>query len=145
MLAGAGIYEAHQASQLREQNQALQQQQAPLTEQVRQLNKAFTEATNQVAALREDNERLNRNTGELLRLRNAVGRLKSDIRDSAQVLHDPRVQQELASKARASKLEELLGQMPQQQIHELSLLDQRAYLDVARDADLETEEVCVRR
>ncbi len=139
ILAGAGIYETRQASNARAEAQRLRRQQAPLAEQLRQMSEAFTEATNQVASLRADNERLNRNTGELLRLRNAVGRLKSDVKDSTALLKDPLVQQELASKARVSRLEELLAQMPQQRIPELSLLDSRTYLDVARDADLETD------
>jgi len=51
VLAGAGIYEVHQASQLRDQVQALQQQQAPLTEQVRQLQRERDDATKRLANL----------------------------------------------------------------------------------------------
>ncbi len=69
VLAGVGIYEVRQASQLREQVQTLQQQQAPLAEQVHQLQNERDEATSRFAALRDENERLNRNTPELLRLR----------------------------------------------------------------------------
>jgi hypothetical protein len=81
VLAGAGIYEARQASQLREQVQTLQQQQAPLVDQVAQLNQALIEATNRLAALRDDNERLNRNTGELLRLRGEIAGLQQAQRN----------------------------------------------------------------
>jgi RNA polymerase sigma factor (sigma-70 family) len=59
VLAGAGIYEARQASQLRDQVQTLQQQRAPLAEQIEQLSQALADATNRLAALRDDNERLN--------------------------------------------------------------------------------------
>ena len=76
VLAGAGIYEARQASQLRDQVQMLQQQQAPLAEQIAQLNQSLIDATNRLAALRDDNERLNRNTSELLKLRGEVGVLR---------------------------------------------------------------------
>ncbi len=48
-LLGAGIYEAHQAAQLRKQNQSLQQQQAG---KLQLLLNARDEATNQLAALR---------------------------------------------------------------------------------------------
>ena len=41
---GMGIYEARQASQLREQNQALQQQQIPLNEQIQQLQRERDDA-----------------------------------------------------------------------------------------------------
>ncbi len=75
---GTGIYEARQASRLREQNQTLQQQQTPLAEENRQLNQAFSETTNQVAVLREDNERLSRNTAELASLRGELVRLKQE-------------------------------------------------------------------
>ncbi len=44
VLAGTGIYQARQNSKLHEQNQALQQQQAPLTAQIQQLQTNLTEA-----------------------------------------------------------------------------------------------------
>ena len=73
---GTGIYEARQASIVRTQIQALQQQQAPVAEQIEQLTRARDEATRETASLREENERLNRNTGELLRLRGEVNLLR---------------------------------------------------------------------
>ncbi len=85
VLAGAGIYEAQQASQLRRQVLALEQQQSPVAEQARQLSEALGEATNQVAALRADNERLNRNTGELLRLRGMAGVARRAIDETEQL------------------------------------------------------------
>jgi len=80
---GTGIYEAHQASRLRVENQTLRQQQAPLTEQTQQLQRERDATTRQLAALRDDNERLNRNTPELLRLRAEVTRLRSLQKESA--------------------------------------------------------------
>jgi len=44
--AGTGIYEAHQASQLRDQVQTLQQQQGPLAEQIQQLQKQLESIEN---------------------------------------------------------------------------------------------------
>lgn len=78
-----GIYQARQASRLRDENQTLRQQQAPLTEQIQQLQHERDAATRQLAALREDNERLNRNTPELLKLRAEVTRLRSLQSESA--------------------------------------------------------------
>ena len=89
VVAGAGIYEARQASQLSEQNQMLQQKQAPLTEQLKKLQKEHDDATNQLAALRDDNERLNRNTDEMLRLRGEVGLLKRELSDAARTMVRP--------------------------------------------------------
>ncbi|MCX6924677.1 MAG: sigma-70 family RNA polymerase sigma factor [Verrucomicrobia bacterium] len=73
---GTGIYEARQAVNARAEVQTLQQQQAPFNEQIQQLTKDRDEATRQLAALREDNELLNRNTRDLLGLRAEVTRLR---------------------------------------------------------------------
>jgi len=85
ILAGAGIYEARQAAQLHNQVQTLQQQQAPLGEQIQILSRAFEDATNQLAALRQDNERLNRNSADLLRLRSEVGALHQQTNELAKL------------------------------------------------------------
>ena len=73
---GTGIYEARHVSTLRTQVQTLQHQHSPLIEQVQQLKQSLDGATSQVAGLQNDNQRLNRNTAELLRLRAEVGRLR---------------------------------------------------------------------
>jgi RNA polymerase sigma factor (sigma-70 family) len=82
-VAGVGIYEAHQASTLREQNRILQQQQAPLADQLRQLQSECEDATNRLASLLAENEQLksNPNQTELLRLRGEVGVLRSQIEE----------------------------------------------------------------
>ncbi len=77
-LAGVGIYEARQTSHFREQAQTLRQQQAPMANQLAGLSQALMDATNQMATLREGNERLNRNTADLLRLRGEVGMLRKE-------------------------------------------------------------------
>jgi len=76
---GVGIYEARQVSVLHSQNQLLQQQQAPLVEQIEQLTKDRDEVTRQLAALRGENERLNRNTTELAKLRGEVTLLRRNL------------------------------------------------------------------
>lgn len=85
VLAGAGIYEARQAAQLRQQNQTLQQQQAPLAEQIQQLQTNFADATNRLAGLLAENSRLksNPNQNELLRLRGETTRLRADSKELA--------------------------------------------------------------
>ena len=65
----------HQAQvKLREQNETLQQQQAPLAEQIRQLQKQFADATNRAGNLLAENTQLksNSNHNELLKLRGQV-------------------------------------------------------------------------
>jgi RNA polymerase sigma factor (sigma-70 family) len=83
VLAGVGIYEANQASQLHNQFQTLQRQQAPLFDQIQQLEREREEFTGQLAALRESNEQLNRNTIELLKLRGQVGLLRKQASETA--------------------------------------------------------------
>jgi RNA polymerase sigma factor (sigma-70 family) len=78
VLAGTGVYEARQAAQLRDQVQTLQQQRELLMEQIQQSQRDRDSATNQLGALREENERLNRTTSELLTLRGQVGSLRKE-------------------------------------------------------------------
>ncbi|MDD5140064.1 MAG: sigma-70 family RNA polymerase sigma factor [Verrucomicrobiales bacterium] len=79
VLAGAGIYEARQAAQLRELNQTLQQQQAPLAEQIQQLQREHDDATNRLTSLLAENNQLksNPNQTELWKLRGEVTRLRN--------------------------------------------------------------------
>jgi tetratricopeptide (TPR) repeat protein len=79
VLAGAGIYEARQASHLRDQVQTLEQQQAAAAERIQQLNQDYSDATSRLVALRADNERLNRNPAELLRLRGEIGVVRTQM------------------------------------------------------------------
>ncbi len=79
ILAGAGIYEARQASTLRNQVQTLQQQEAPLTGQIRELQRERDDATNRLAGLLAENVRLKSGHEkiELLKLRGEAARLHS--------------------------------------------------------------------
>jgi RNA polymerase sigma factor (sigma-70 family) len=70
--AGAGVFEARQVAQLREQNQTLQQQQAPLAEQVRQLQGERDQSASQLASLAEKVGKMDQNNLELLKLRGEV-------------------------------------------------------------------------
>jgi len=82
VLAGVGIYEARQASRLRDQVQTLLQQQTPLLEQAQKLQSEREDSARQLAMLREDNERFNRNTDELLKLRGRVNMLERELADA---------------------------------------------------------------
>jgi hypothetical protein len=82
---GTGIYEARQASTFRNEVESLKQRQAPLAAQVEQLARERDDATRQVAALRDDNERLTHDTTELLKLRSEISRLRSDSQTLAQL------------------------------------------------------------
>ena len=86
-LAGGGIYEARQAAQLRQQNQALQERQAPLAAQLRQLQHERDEATQPAGRLLAENARLksNPNQTELLKLRGQAGQAHTAVQELAKM------------------------------------------------------------
>ena len=73
-----GIYQARQASHWRRQVQTLRQQQA---EQIQELTHERDIGARQLAGLRDENERLNQNAAELIRLRGEVGMLRRQQRE----------------------------------------------------------------
>ncbi len=83
---GTGIFEAHQASQLRDRELTLQQQQAPLADQMRQLQRERDYATNQLAGLLAENAQLKSHSSEieLLKLRGEVGALRNELETKSQ-------------------------------------------------------------
>ena len=78
VVTGAGIYEARQAAQLREQNQTLRQQQVPLAGQVQELRDEKNNAANRLAALADELEKAKGDSSELLKLRAEVTRLRKE-------------------------------------------------------------------
>ena len=138
VLAGAGIYEAHQTSQLRDQVQMLQQQQAPLAGQIQQLQRERDDATNRLAGLIAENARLKSNPDhpELLKLRGEVTLLKAA---EAQKENDPT---DAAAKSwlnRVKQLKQYVEQHPNEKIPEFQFMTDREWLAVA-DAGLDTED-----
>jgi RNA polymerase sigma factor (sigma-70 family) len=83
-LAGAGIYEAHKASQLSRQVQALQQQQAPLEAQIQQALKERDNASNQLASVQKSADAGRRPPTEMLKLRGEVGALRQEQKMAAE-------------------------------------------------------------
>lgn len=81
---GMGVHQAWRASLLRNQVQLLQQQEAARAEQSQQLLREREEAVNQLAGLRQENERLGRNATEVLKLRAEVAQLKRSSPNFAQ-------------------------------------------------------------
>ncbi len=82
---GAGIYQARQASRLREENQALQQQQTQFAAELQQLQRQRDEATNRLAGLVEENAgfRSDSKQTEVLKLRGQVGSLRQELSSAA--------------------------------------------------------------
>ena len=85
ILAGTGIYEARQASQLREQAQTLQQERTPLTEQLMQLKSENERLSNQVARSKDSQALSKEQLSELLKLRGKVGVAQADARELAKL------------------------------------------------------------
>ena len=147
VVAGTGFFEAHQVSQLREQNQILQQQQTPLSEQIRQWQQELNEATNQLVALQTENEQLksNPNATELLKLRGEVTQLQSESRQNAQEkIKNENDSDELAAQAwveRVKLLKHRFGQWTGKPTPELQLLSEQDWLNEAANHDLTNDDV----
>jgi hypothetical protein len=135
VLAGAGIYEAHQVARLREQNQALRQQQSPLAEQMQQLQRERDDAAARLAELlaKTESSASDSNKLELLKLRGEIAELKNTA-------DDPTEKAMKAAAAKVKLLKQLLAQRPDKSIPELRFLTEKKWADVAWDADLSTED-----
>lgn len=120
-LTGAGIYAAHQASQLR----ALRQQQARFTEQIHQLDQERTDAASRLASLENANN-ANGDNSELLKLRAEVAGLREQLK-------------RLPS-ARVALLKQKFEAMPDKKIAEFQFLTDKDWLKVAWDADLDSDD-----
>ncbi len=127
---GTGIFEAHQASQLRNQVQTLQDQQAPLAEQIQQLQRERDDATNRLAGLLAENEQLKskQSTTELLKLRNEVTRFKTG---EAQQKNDPTDTAAKALVDKENQLKQYVEQHPNETIPEFQFLTDRNWLNIA--------------
>jgi RNA polymerase sigma factor (sigma-70 family) len=83
--ATTGIYEARQASRLRDQVQTLQQRQEPLTAQIQQLQRERDEAANRLTMLAGEMAEAKNTSTELLKLRGQVTRLEQDSKELARL------------------------------------------------------------
>jgi RNA polymerase sigma factor (sigma-70 family) len=136
VLAGAGIYEARQAAQLRNQVQTLQQQQAPIVGQAEALQRERNEMANRLSALADALEKSKGNSSELLRLRGEVARLRTDSRELAEMkaaeASDPAASELKSWLARVKQLKHEAENNPRAQIPEFSLLTEQDWLNAAK-------------
>ncbi len=128
VVAGAGLYEARQAAQLRGQNVELQQQKATDAALVQQLQSERDDATNRLASLLAENQprKLSPDRTELVTLRGEVGRLREQLKG--------------LPSSRAALLKQKLEEMPDKKIPELKFLTEQNWIDAAWNADLETDD-----
>ncbi|HTB86254.1 MAG TPA: sigma-70 family RNA polymerase sigma factor [Candidatus Sulfotelmatobacter sp.] len=133
VLAGAGIYEAKQAVQLGSQVQTLRQQQAPLKEQIQQLQREHDDATNRLAAMEAENARLRSRQDqiELLKLRGKVTQLENAD-------NDPAKETAKLWAERVAQLKQHLATNSEAGIPELQYLTDQDWLDATR-GKLDTE------
>jgi RNA polymerase sigma factor (sigma-70 family) len=82
---GAGVFEAHQAAQLREQNQALQQDQTVLAAQMAQVQDENSRLSNLVVQAKEGSALSREEMSELLRLRGQAAQARSDRQELAKL------------------------------------------------------------
>ena len=153
--AGAGIFETRQVAQLREQNQTLQQSQAPVAEQIQQLQRERDKQASQLASLREDNEQLNRNTAELLKLRGEIARLRDGVKHLdetkktlAKLIQTSDDRMEMIAHywaIQAKDLKSRVSKMPDKSIPELNLLSEAEWLSAAQNYDSMDDDEAFRR
>ncbi len=131
IVAGAGIQQAYQASQLRSQIQALQQQRTSMGEQTQRLQRERDDAANRPVA-----ETVGKgDEAELLKLRAEVGALRQAAREQSPI--DP-VARDWTT--RIASLKQKLDQMPEKRIPEMVLLTEKDWAGSARDANVDTDE-----
>lgn len=87
VLASAGIYEAKQSHDARAEVRTLQQQQAPLADQIQELQNNFADATNRLAAMADEVSSMTSNNMELLRLRGEVSLLRKKKQCPVKIKH----------------------------------------------------------
>lgn len=85
VLAGAGIYEARQNFQLHKQNQALQQQQAPLADQLTQLRAENNHLSNLIAQTKDEKSLSQAQINELMKLRSQSGQARTALKELAKL------------------------------------------------------------
>jgi len=137
---GTGIYQAHQAAHLRADLSALGQTRGPLAGQFAQLSEETNQARAQVAALREENQRLRMEAQDVPRLRGELARLRAEARAIAQSKAANEIAQTVAKSwlDRVNLLKRRLEQMPEARIPELQLVTDQDWLNAAK-SELKTE------
>ena len=132
---GTGIYEARQATNLREQNISFKQQQASFAERIQQMERERDDATNRLASLTDEVAKMKSNNAELLRLRGEVARLRQDARPA----NDPILVAAQSWLSRVTQLKKRLEQMPEERIPELKLLEEKDWLAAVQDSRLNSD------
>lgn len=146
VIVGGGLYEAQQGSKVRRQNVKLQEQQAVLAAKITQLSTERDELFSQLAVVRQENDKLNRNANELFKARNELTQLRRDLRtanDRNAGVSAPATQAALDWAARVTTLRDIFDQRPDEKIPQLQTLSDEDWLSVAKqkfDSEIEVQE-----
>lgn len=128
---GTGVYQAHQASRLRSDNELIRQQQVALAHQIEQLTNDRDQALRRAAALGAQRNPHSEETAELLRLRGEVGRLRQENRSLARAGTNDANEGEMESlMSRVNQFKARLKELPEHQIPELELITQADWVKV---------------
>jgi RNA polymerase sigma factor (sigma-70 family) len=130
---GTGVYEAYQSSILRHQVRALQQQAAPLMEQIAQLQRERDEAKSRLTALSDEIATLNTNAVELVKLRRQVTELRSANAASDRAGADTLQSAAKSWADRVTQLKQRLEQTQGAAIPEFKYLTEANWLNAAKD------------
>jgi hypothetical protein len=132
---GTAIYQAHQNSQLHDRVITLTRQQASVAEQIQQLTRERDEAKSRLTTRDDAVANAKGNSTEVLKLRGEVARLRGEANQA----NDPFVQSALQWRAKMEKLQRLFEERPGQRIPEMQFLTEEQWLDLGKDADMDTE------
>jgi RNA polymerase sigma factor (sigma-70 family) len=145
---GTGVYQARRAALFQDQASALQQQRDVLAEENRQLREEKSSATKGQAAASQRIDGAPEPSGELLRLRGEVARLRESARELAN-LRAAATATGSASEmdatlktwsARAAQLKQRLEEAPEKKIPELQLITEKEWFDAIKNGKpLETD------
>ena len=142
----AGIYETHRALRLQARAFELEQQQAPLADELLQLLHAQQQATGRLQQAQQELEQLRRAAAELPKLRGQLALLQLDSielaksRTAGNGTNSDTGEITAASwLARADQLRQAFQRFPERSIPEVQLLTQQDWLDAAKDK-LESDE-----
>ena len=139
LLAGVSIYKAHQVSVLQAQIQTLKTRETPIPEESKLPTGGGIQIGRDLASLREENERLTRNSAELLKLRGEVGALRKLAQEKSQAEADPVQSAAKAWLAKVNTLRNWVDQHPEQHIPELQYLLDYDWLDAVKTSTMEGE------
>jgi len=145
LAVAVGTFQGHRNSMLRDQAQTAKRQQAQLIEQVRQLTHERDASVQTLNSLRAGNERLSRNAGEVLRLRDEVARLRTKAEEIAMSkaaaegdATDPTSATVKSWAERVKRLKELVERTPEARIPEFQLLTTEDWLEARGDNERKT-------